>query len=198
MAARKATTRKRQNDWQNRIVDYGEMTAEELEANPNNPRIHDRPQKDAMEAMLGDVGWVQPIVVNRLSGLIVDGHMRVQVSAQRGPVPVAFVELTPEEEARVLALMDPIGAMATHDPDALNSLIDGMTLADGLESVLSDLLPAGSTDTDDEPPPDKIPLAPLSKGYALVQVPLDVWDQVSALLDAIAAIDGVDVDTTVA
>ncbi len=197
MAARKATTRKRQTDWKNRIVDYGEMTAEELEANPNNPRIHDRPQKDAMEAMLGDVGWVQPIVVNRLSGLIVDGHMRVQVSAQRGPVPVAFVELDEEEEARVLALMDPIGAMATHDPDALNSLIDGMTLADGLDSVLADLLPAGSSD-DEEPPPDKIALKPLSKGYALVSVPLDLWDQVAPMLESISLIDGVDVDTTVA
>ena len=52
--------------------------------------------------------------MNQRSGFVVDGHARVALALSRGEatVPVLYVDLEPEEEALVLATLDPISAMA--------------------------------------------------------------------------------------
>jgi|PlaIllAssembly_1097288.scaffolds.fasta_scaffold00122_16 hypothetical protein len=179
--------------WRNRIVEYGEMTAAELSANPKNPRVHDARQKKAMGQMLDSVGWLLPIVVNRTTGLIVDGHMRVDLTAE-GPIPVAFVELSEEEEREALALMDPIGAMATIDDDALDDLAEELTdLPDALDELLAQM--RGGTKAKADPKakvePETIDLAPLQRAHVLISVELDQWDKVSDVLDQLDDIDGV-------
>lgn len=111
--------------WRNRIVAHKTVAASTLVANPGNARVHNNPQRAALGAVLDDVGWVAPVVVNRLSGLIVDGHLRVDEAAKRGEkVPVVYVELSDQEEAEILATLDPIGQMATYDLNALSALIE--------------------------------------------------------------------------
>lgn len=102
-------------EWKNRIVGHGFEDPEQLLANPFNFRIHSQLQQNAMEAILDDVGWVGEVKVNRVTGHIVDGHMRVSLALKRGEkrVPVEYVELSEKEEFRVLATYDPIGAMAS-------------------------------------------------------------------------------------
>ncbi len=180
--------------WRNRIVEYGEITASELEANPRNPRVHGDQQKAAMTSVLDDVGWVAPVIVNRTTGLVVDGHMRVGL-AQDGPIPVAWVELSEAEENEMLALMDPIGSMAEINSDLLNELVDQGTLSDSLSAVIADLLP----EADDEPAekPKSVDLKPLKRAHVLVSVDLDEWDRVSEILDQLDGIDGVTVRSTV-
>lgn len=41
--------------WRNRIVDNGVITADEIEANPANPRVHGDQQKAAMSYVLGEI-----------------------------------------------------------------------------------------------------------------------------------------------
>lgn len=181
--------------WRNRIVAYGEMTAEELQANPNNPRLHGPSQKSAMSTMLGEVGWVVPIVVNRTSGLIVDGHMRVDLAPGRGPIPVAFVELTEPEERELLALMDPIGQMATYNPDVLATVLEGLSTAISTADVLEGLIP--EQQADDTVAAMTVQLKPLQRAHVLISVPLDRWDEVAELLDAVGAVAGVALASTV-
>lgn len=197
MAAKRKPVRRPDvpDQWRNRIVEFGEMTADELQANPRNPRIHGDDQKSAMGAMLTDVGWVAPIVVNRTSGLIVDGHMRAGISARKGPIPVAFVELTEDEERQVMALMDPIGAMATYNEDALSSLVQNLPGTVDLATVLDGYIASATTEAVTEPA--TVELKPLQRAHVLISIPLDRWDEVADLLDQLGEIEGVDVNSTV-
>lgn len=131
--------------WSSRIVGHGEEPPDQLLANPNNWRIHPKHQQDALIQVLDTVGWVQEVIVNRTTGHVVDGHLRVAVSISRGEetVPVNYVELTEDEEAMVLATLDPLAGMAVADEDQLRSLVDGLDLGDGdLADMMDKLLPA--------------------------------------------------------
>ena len=98
------------NPLRSRIVGEGEEAPDQLLANPLNWRRHPPEQQKALEGMLREVGWVQRVIVNRTTGHVVDGHLRVELALRRGEtaVPVLYVELTEEEEKIVLAAIDPI------------------------------------------------------------------------------------------
>lgn len=128
--------------WRNRIVRYGEAEPEQLVGNPFNFRVHPRDQELALRGVLNEVGWVQNVVVNERTGFVVDGHLRVLLAISEGEtrVPVTFVDLDPEEEAKILATLDPIAAMAGTDRDKLNDLLGGIKTRDaGLSSLLQAL-----------------------------------------------------------
>jgi len=96
--------------WRNRITGSGEEASDQLLANPANWRIHPKAQQDALAGALDQVGWVQQVMVNRRTGFVVDGHARVALALRRGEptVPVLYVDLDANEEALVLATLDPI------------------------------------------------------------------------------------------
>jgi hypothetical protein len=128
--------------WRNRIVGSGEEAPDQLLANPGNWRLHPRNQQAALAGALDTVGWVQQVMVNRRTGFVVDGHARVALAITRNEpsVPVLYVDLSSEEEALVLATMDPIGAMATTDEAKLNELLADVTVDDaGLARLLGNL-----------------------------------------------------------
>lgn len=124
-----------ESQWANRIVGYGEEDPEQLLANPANWRIHPKPQQDALSGVLAEVGIVQNIIVNkRMSELwgrdqnvetLVDGHLRVSLALSAGQksIPITYVDLTPAEEAEVLATIDPLSAMAATDKQKLDELL---------------------------------------------------------------------------
>lgn len=75
--------------WRNRIVDHDVVLAGDLTANPANARMHPRAQRAALGALLDGVGFIAPVIVNRTTGLIVDGHLRVEQASERNEsVPV--------------------------------------------------------------------------------------------------------------
>jgi DNA modification methylase len=128
--------------WRNRIVGHGEVDPATLRASPANWRSHPTAQQRALSGALGEVGWVAQVIVNRTTGHLVDGHLRVELALARHEptVPVVYVELNPDEEAVVLASLDPIGAMATVERDALAELLARTETADAdLQSLLTDL-----------------------------------------------------------
>lgn len=114
-----------QDTWSNRIVGVGEVPPGELIANPRNWRKHSRAQRRALTGVMNDVGWVQRVIVNRGTGHIVDGHLRVELAFERheDAVPVTYVDLTDEEEGLILATLDPIGALAGTNGTALTELL---------------------------------------------------------------------------
>src|SRR3972149_2850929 len=86
--------------WRSRIVGTGEEPPESLLANPRNWRTHPKAQQDALAGVLDEVGWVQDVIVNRRTGYIVDGHLRVSLAISRAEptIPVKYVDLSPDEE----------------------------------------------------------------------------------------------------
>ena len=137
-----SATRPTTSAWRSRIADSAEVPPSQLVPNPANWRRHPDVQRDAMSGALDEVGWVQHVVVNRQTGHVLDGHLRVDLATTRGEatVPVVYVDLDEEEERLVLATLDPIAAMAEADTKALAAVLDGLEAADdGLQALLDDL-----------------------------------------------------------
>lgn len=128
--------------WRSRIVRQTRVAPSKLRANPRNWRTHPEEQRAAMRQMLDEVGFVQSVVVNQQTGNLIDGHLRVELAVERGEpaIPVVYVDLTPEEEERVLAAIDPLSAMAGVDGAALEALLRDLDIGDGaLDHLLADL-----------------------------------------------------------
>lgn len=109
--------------WQSRIVGEGDEAPDQLLANPNNVRIHPDGQQKAMSEVLRRIGWLQRVIVNRRTGFVVDGHLRVMLALSEGQtsVPVQYVDITDEEEQEVLLTFDPIAALAGYDQSLLST-----------------------------------------------------------------------------
>src|SRR5687767_6711495 len=67
-----------------RIVWSGMLNPAELVAHPKNWRVHPDHQKTALSGVLDEVGWVQNVIVNRTTGRVLDGHLRVALAISRG------------------------------------------------------------------------------------------------------------------
>jgi hypothetical protein len=148
--------------WRNRIVGHAEVAPSKLVPNPRNWRSHPPEQQRALAGALAEVGWVAEVLVNRTTGNVVDGHLRIELALARNEptVPVTYVELTDDEERLILASLDPLTAMASAEREQLAELLDGLEPADGaLRALLDDLarqyeldaLRAGLADPDEVP-----------------------------------------------
>lgn len=128
--------------WSNRIQGQGMVSPRDVVSNPRNWRRHPKHQLDALRGVLRQVGWVQQLVVNTRTGLLVDGHARLDLALRDGEkeVPVLYVDLSPDEEALILATLDPISALAETDQDALAPLLEQARTADeGLQFFLDEM-----------------------------------------------------------
>lgn len=140
------------NRWRNRITGEGEEAPDQLLANPLNFRVHTGDQGQALAGALGTLGWIQRVVVNKRTGHVVDGHLRVKLALQRGEgtIPVLYVDLDENEERIALATLDPIAAMAGTDDALLAELLTGIEVEDAaLAEFLADLHPDKSTTSGD-------------------------------------------------
>lgn len=127
--------------WRNRIVGHGEESPEHLLANPLNFRIHPRTQAEALARILGDVGWVDSIIVNRRTGHVIDGHLRVKeaLSAGAQTVPVTYVDLDEDEEKRILAVFDYVTTLAGVDESVLGELLASIGDTGDIGDILSEV-----------------------------------------------------------
>lgn len=128
--------------WRSRIVGTGEEPPDQLLANPGNWRIHPRAQQEALAGVLSEVGWVQHVIVNRRTGHLLDGHLRVSLALRRNEpsVPVLYVDLDPAEETLILATLDPLAAMATTDATKLDELLREVRTGEAAVQAMLDQL----------------------------------------------------------
>lgn len=156
--------------WKNRIIGYGEEEPDQLLANPKNWRIHPSEQQEGLQGVLDEVGYVQGVIVNRATGFVVDGHMRVALAMRNNQpkIPVTYVDLTPEEEDTILSTFDPIGAMAVTDRVKLKELIDNVeTENERVNKIMSDIAKRERVETPEPQADDEEPL--------VYRVPDAVW-----------------------
>ena len=112
----------------NRIVGSGVVNPAELYANPWNWRTHPKHQENAMSDILAKLGWIQEVIVNKTTGHLIDGHLRVETAVEQGEseIPVKYVELSESEEKLALATFDPISTLAGKDDEVLEELLAGI------------------------------------------------------------------------
>lgn len=148
----------KQATWHNRILGYGTMDPREVDPNPLNPRTHPDRQRDAFRALMREVGYIAPVIVNIRTGHLIDGHMRVEEAIRDGvtELPVIRVQLSEAQERAALATFDPLGAMAEFNREKTHKLLDetstGETPLMQLFSALAvraNIVP-GAADADDD------------------------------------------------
>jgi DNA modification methylase len=143
-------------EWKNRIVRFGVMPADQFTANPRNPRRHPQAQRDAVKGSLDTLGFIAPVIINRVSGYLIDGHERVMQALGQGddtPVPFIEVDLTEDEEAIALASFDWITYMATYDQDTLSDLLRDIDTDNAqLQALLDDIATQNNISLDEETP----------------------------------------------
>ena len=133
------------NAIRNRIVGIGAEDPEQLLANPGNFRAHPNRQREALIAVLDEIGFVAPVIVNRTTGHLVDGHLRVELALSRDEkaIPVSYVELSEDEERLVLATYDSVGDLAFADKDRLRELLESVS---SKEAAVQQLLSSVATE----------------------------------------------------
>ena len=123
--------------------------------NPRNWRRHPEAQTAALSDVLGEVGWAGALLYNEATGRLIDGHARRKVAMDQGcdRVPVLVGSWSEADEAKILATLDPIAAMAEANAGALESLLaDVETDSDAMQKMLDDLAEqAGVKPPDFEP-----------------------------------------------
>lgn len=125
----------------NRIVGQAMVDPATLTKHPDNWRTHPQAQRDVMDEALEALGWLQRVVVNKRTGRILDGHLRVEQAQAAGEqVPVVYVDIAESEEATVLATFDPIASMAGLDKRALARVLEDVNPEGvALQRLIADL-----------------------------------------------------------
>ena len=117
--------------WQNRIVSTGTRRAKDFNFHPDRWRGHPQAQRDALNAILSQIGWVQGVIVNSRTNRLLDGHARIEEALEQGAdslVPFVAVDLSEEEERRILLLLDPIGSMAQTNAELFQNLSQSLDI----------------------------------------------------------------------
>jgi DNA modification methylase len=138
--------------------------AAELQDNPANWRKHPAKQIYALRDVLAEVGWAGVVLYNERTKHLIDGHLRKKIST--GKIPVLIGSWNEAQEKKILATLDPIGALAVADADKLEELLRGVqtesehvrALLLGLASQngIKGLLPDTTEDQVPEPPDNPI------------------------------------------
>jgi len=169
-----------------RIKELRRVKASELLPNPKNWRTHPDNQKNALKAILAEVGYADAVLAYETpKGLmLVDGHLRAETTPDN-MVPVLVLDINEAEADKLLATIDPLAGLAQQDSEKLAELFQnlkdmGDTLANQVwpDYIIDPLLTADWT-----PPEDGGPL--LDRGGAgkkivLGEAGVEMWEQASA------------------
>lgn len=148
-----------------RVKEFRRVKAAELRPHPKNWRSHPQAQRDALCGVLAEIGYAGALLARELpdgSLQLIDGHLRAETTPET-EVPVLIVDLDDRETDKLLALHDPLAAMAEADQGLLAELLSGIeTDNDALRAVLDDLAaepepPASGADPDGPPPEVEVP-----------------------------------------
>jgi DNA modification methylase len=152
-----------------RIKELKRVKASDLRPHPSNWRTHPASQRDALSGILAEVGYAGALLAREADDgalVLIDGHLRADTTPDQD-VPVLVLDVTEAEADKLLAVIDPIAAMAGADTDKLSKLLDTVNADDQrLREMLDELkrdhglLPAAEIVEDEVP---ELPKTPVTK-----------------------------------
>ncbi len=172
-----------------RIKELRRVRAAELRPNPRNWRTHPERQRDALRGILAEIGYADALLARELpdgSLELVDGHLRAETTPEQ-EVPVLVLDLSEQEAAKLLVLLDPLAGMAETDSDVLAQLVaevetDNEAITRLLQDLAGEPEPSFNDDPDDAPTGD----VSIPDGYQVVvecrdeDQQRDVYDRLTA------------------
>lgn len=122
-----------------RIKELRRVPASELVQNEANWRRHPERQRQALRAVLQEVGIADAAIAyedadGRL--VLIDGHLRRD---ELETVPVLVLDVNANEADILLGTLDPLAGMAAADTDALRALVDRIDAGDAVGQLLAEL-----------------------------------------------------------
>lgn len=125
-----------------RIKELRRVPAAELQPNPKNWRTHPPAQQNALKAILAEVGYADALLARETAEgglMLIDGHLRAETTPDQ-EVPVLILDVTEAEAAKLLAMLDPLAAMAEADAARFGELLhDVDTESEALQEMLDRL-----------------------------------------------------------
>jgi len=138
-----------------RIKELRRVRADSLRPNPRNWRTHPQRQRDVLRGVLAEIGYADALLARELPDgtlELVDGHLRAETTP-KAEVPVLVVDLTDEETAKLLAVLDPLAGLAETNHDALSDLLGRVeTESDAVREMLDQMLASQGQPELDDPP----------------------------------------------
>jgi hypothetical protein len=119
-----------------------------LDDHPDNWKFHPPDQIKSLGELIGEFGWLKPLVFNERTKRLLDGHGRkagyvngdIQGGGSGGLVPVYIVDLPAELEAKALATLDPIGWTSVADKTKYDALLKNNGLLEASAGKIGELL----------------------------------------------------------
>lgn len=197
MAAKKKPA-KQPAGYRNRVVERRRMLPSELLDHPLNWKDHPPEQLAPLVGLLGEVGQVGELYAypsERNGGklTLVNGHARKNLDPNQ-PWDVAICDLTDAEADKVLALYDPLAALAaTNAAKHAQLLLEIETESEELERLIADL--AGEEAEGVELRPVETDRPPVMT-WVLIGIPTVRFGEINADVERLAALPGVVCETT--
>ena len=149
--------------YQDRIVEFIRVPASQLQPNPSNWRTHSAEQRDALSAVLEEIGFAGAVLARRLADgtlQLIDGHLRVETAAEQ-LVPVLVLDVDDQAADKVLATFDALTSMAGSDSAKLKALLERIepgspaiqNIFEHLQSAAGQLNSQADSDKEVEIPP---------------------------------------------
>lgn len=131
----------------NRIKELRWVRAGDVRANPRNWRTHPNFQRQALQAVLDEVGFADALVARELPDgtlELIDGHLRAEMLPD-DRLPVLVLDVDELEADKLLASLDPLASLAQCNTEAVTALIARLhSESSELQSVF-DSLASGET-----------------------------------------------------
>jgi len=141
-----------------RIKRLVRVKGRDLAPNLKNWRRHPQAQRDAVKAVLTEVGFAGAALARETeAGLVlIDGHLRAELNPDQ-EIPVLVLDVTAEEADKILATMDPLAEMAEADQRKRKALLRELRDLKGQSLEFEQLLAGWDGEpkkgqTDGEPP----------------------------------------------
>ena len=140
-----------------RVKELRRVRADSLRPHPKNWRTHPDRQRDVLRGVLAEIGYADALLARELPDgtlELIDGHLRAETTPDT-EVPVLVLDLTDAEAAKLLAVLDPLAALAGNDHDALAGLLETVeTQNEAVDNLLGELLDESRSAALHESPPE--------------------------------------------
>lgn len=105
---------------EHRVVRVGDLVPHEL-----NPRTHSQEQREALNALIGEIGFARSVLAYELPDgrlKLIDGHLRQSELDPDEQITVEVLDVTDDEARKLLLSIDPLAQLADYDTANLDKL----------------------------------------------------------------------------
>jgi hypothetical protein len=109
----------------NRIKEHRKVRVGDLVPHELNPRIHNGAQRDALQALLGEIGFARSVLAYELPDgrlKLIDGHLRQTEIDPDELIDVEVLDVNDEEARKLLLSLDPLAMLADYDNRVVDEL----------------------------------------------------------------------------